>query len=169
MVIQALADMLRVNIDVLTTLGVASNPVIHHTCQGQSVGTISVGLIGQIHYVALESLQHSSSHEDQCKETTMNPNTDQHDKSSQLQVLQMTNQSTNDLMSNQEDQSIQNNADFDQSNLEDEDVQHELIQFRGLPYESGLQEEELEAKDDKTYSVAPGEGQTPINLFTDEH
>lgn len=34
--------------------------------------------------------------------------------------------------------------------------------------ESGLQNE-VESDGDKIYSVAPGEGQTPMNMFTDEH
>lgn len=54
----------------------------------------------------------------------------------------------------------------DQLDQEGEEAQRELVQIRGLPLESGLQNE-VESDGDKIYSVAPGEGQTPMNMFTD--
>ena len=49
-VMQALADMLSVNIDVLTTIRADVRPVSHYTCRGQPVGTITVGLIAAANY-----------------------------------------------------------------------------------------------------------------------
>ena len=57
----------------------------------------------------------------------------------------------------------------DHLDQQDEEAQRELIQIRGLPYESGLQKEEVESDGDKIYSVALGEGQTPMNMFTDDY
>ena len=61
-VMQALADMLSINIDVLTTISADVRPVSLYTCRGQPVGTITVGLIAEEHYVGLERLQTTSTH-----------------------------------------------------------------------------------------------------------
>ena len=152
-VIQALADMLSVNIDVLTTSRPDMNPVIHHTCRDHPVGTITIGLIGQLHYVALEKQQHTDSQVQQC--------TQEH------ACLQIQHSASHQNNSPQCNQSL--DQEFEKCDYDDEEAQHELVQIRGLPYKSGLQKEEVESEGDKIYSLAPGEGQKPLNIFTDEH
>lgn len=63
--IQALAHMLPVNIDLLTTIRPEINPVIHHALRDQQVGTITIDLTDHIHYVALEKQQHTDSQDQQ--------------------------------------------------------------------------------------------------------
>ncbi len=170
-VMQALADMLSVNIDVLTTIGADKRPVSHYACQNQPVGTVNIGLIEEYHYVALERLQTTSHQDDQSsQERTCVNNTDNEALSNE------TSLSANELhhcqSANEAHQSTEIPSDADQqcNQLDQQDeVQRELVQIRGLPYESGLQKEEVESSADKIYSVAPGEGQTPMNMFTDEH
>jgi len=148
MVIQALADMLAVNIDVLTTISPETNPVVHHTCQDKPLGTITIGLVGQLHYVALERQQNPNSQNEQSENSCIQIN----------QAANHQNESQPDV-----------DHESEQLEHEDEDAHRELVQIRGLPYESGLQKEEVESNGDKIYTVAPGEGQTPMNIFTDEH
>lgn len=64
MVMQALADM-SVNIDVLTTIRTDECPESHYTCQDQPVGTNTIGLIEERHYVGLERLQTVNHQEEQ--------------------------------------------------------------------------------------------------------
>ena len=70
-----------------------------------------------------------------------------------------------------ESRESQSEADQQSDHLDqwDEEAQRELVQIRGLPYESGLQKEEIESDSDKVYSVASGEGQTLMNMFTDDY
>lgn len=64
MVMQALADM-SVNIDVLTTIRTDECPESHYTCRDQPVGTNTIGLIEERHYVGLERLQTVNHQEEQ--------------------------------------------------------------------------------------------------------
>ena len=67
------------------------------------------------------------------------------------------------------DQSSQDEqSDTEECDREDEEAFTDQVQFRGLPYESGLrQEDALDVND--VYSVAPAEGQKPIVILTDQH
>ena len=54
--------------------------------------------------------------------------------------------------------------------VEDEETLKHQAQLRGLPYDSCLlREDTVDITPDRTISVAPGEGQKPICIFTDQH
>ena len=53
-IVQALANMLCVDINVLCTIGQAEQLI---TCNSSATGVVNIGLIGELHYVALERQQ----------------------------------------------------------------------------------------------------------------
>ena len=57
----ALANMLCVDINVLCTIGQAEQLI---TCNSSATGVVNIGLIGKLHYVALERQQSHVSTED---------------------------------------------------------------------------------------------------------
>ena len=160
---QALADMLSVNIDVLTTIRADLRPVSHYTCRGQPVGTITVGLIAEEHYVGLEKLQTTNTHKEQSSQESANGRDSANKDQLSTNPLQLHAANVSNKTSESQPEADQQCDHLDQ---EDEEAQRELVQIRGLPYESGP---EVGSNGDKIYSVAPGEGQTPMNIITDDY
>ena len=60
-------------------------------------------------------------------------------------------------------------SDSSQTAASEEDEDEEAFTHQALLYESGLQREDLDTSADGVFSVAPGEGQKPIAILTDEH
>ena len=123
--IQALADMLNINIRVINTI---SPDWIHHIQprHGSSDNTVFVGLIGEQHYVALERKEHENE-----------AGNSEPDRRQQIQ------------------------------DEEDRVAFEETSKLRGVPYDTLLQEEQLQ-EGDTVYSVAPGECQKPRPFLTDD-
>ena len=57
----------------------------------------------------------------------------------------------------------------DQELREDEEEVHHQSQLRGLPYDTVMHREDGNACEDSVFSIAPGEGQKPIAILTDDH
>ena len=62
------------------------------------------------------------------------------------------------------------NQEQDKEFIEDQEALKHQAQLRGLPYDSCLlREDTLDTTPDRIISVAPGEGQKPISILTDQH
>ena len=60
-------------------------------------------------------------------------------------------------------------SEEDHRQVEDEQAFNHQAQLRGLPYECSMHREDIDTSADNVFSVAPGEGQKPIAILTDEH
>ena len=123
--VQALADMLNINICVINTI---SPDWIHHIQprHGSSDNTVFVGLIGEQHYVALERKEHE-----------------------------------NEAGNSERNRRQQIQDEKDRVAFE------ETSKLRGVPYDTLLQEEQLQ-EGDTVHSVALGESQKPRPFLTDD-
>ena len=66
--------------------------------------------------------------------------------------------------------SSSDNLEQDQEFIEHEEALKHQAQLRRLPYDSCLlREDTVDITPDRTISVAPGEGQKPISILTDQH
>ena len=141
-IVQALANMLCVDIFVLCTIGSHEQ---HIRCSSSPVGAVNIGLIGELHYVALEP-EESDSH------TQNNTESESQTSSAQAQLSQNTDEQ----------------EEYQSEVLDDDEAARELTQIKGQSFESGLHKEGAELDADQAYSVASAEGQKPLNLFADE-
>ncbi|XP_066265422.1 uncharacterized protein [Branchiostoma lanceolatum] len=142
--IQALADMMDIEIHVLGTLNPDTLTVIHpaHSITPQRP-TVTIGLIGQSHYVALHKI---NTHEDG-HHMYQNTCTDTSTTSTTIKSTVMTQQEEEDA--------------------EDEAAFKDTSATRGLPYTTCMQEDNLQDSEN-IYSLAPGENQCPRAFLTDE-
>ena len=119
--VQGLANMLQVNIDIICTANPRDEPVTHISCSGPPVGTVTIGLVGQFHFKALETVQTPPA-------PVISAHLQRDDKDTE----------TDDL----------------ESEKEETEVFKAKIQPRGLPYESGLYNEEPQTNAHTIYSIA---------------
>ena len=139
--VQGVAEMLNINIKVLNTITTDWMHDIHPKNQ-QSDNTVTIGLMGELHYVALER---DTSHNNQADGSAKPKDTFHSNKA--------------DDMPNQ------------RQDIEDEEDQiafEQTSKLRGIPYDTLLQEEQP-ADADNTYSVAPGENQRPCPFLLDDN
>ena len=132
--VQGLANMLRVNIHIISTL----NPDMEviRTSHTTPTGVIYLGLIDQFHYQALKTIHPSS----------------------------------NLSSANQSDQPESQPEEHDKEFVEDQEAFKHQAQLRGLTYDSLLlREDTVDATTDNVFAVAPGEGQKPIGILSDQH
>ena len=134
--VQGLANMLQVNIDIICSANPRDEPVTHISCSGTPVGTVTIGLVGQFHYMAPETVQTPPT-------PVTSPHLQRDDKDTE----------TDDLASEKEEA----------------EVFRTQIQATGLPYESGLYDEDPQANAETIYSIAPSEYQRPIPLLGDPY
>ena len=129
-VVQCLADMLRVDIVVIAT----RNPNMERikSCYRPARAVLHLSLIGQFHYVSLVPLNTTGTAV--CESMQSVPET-------------------------QEDQEL----------CEDEEEVHHQSQLRGLPYDTVMHREDGNACEKSVISIAPGEGQKPIAILTDDY
>ncbi|KAI8484274.1 hypothetical protein Bbelb_380590 [Branchiostoma belcheri] len=144
--IQALADMMDIEIQILGTLNPDSMTIIQpaHSVTSQRL-TVTVGLIGQSHYVALHKMS-SNTQEDVHR---MSQGT-----GAEMSATSTTTQNT--VMTEQEKEDAEDEAAFKETSA-----------ARGLPYTTCLQEDNLQ-DNENVYSLAPGENQCPRAFLTDE-
>ena len=134
--LQGLADMLRVDVHVLSTINPDMEPIkSHHT----AIGAVYLGLIGQFHYMALEKIN--------CQQPNQVNSVDSQHPGPQVRITPEDNQ----------------------ERVEDEKAFNHQTQLRGLPYESSMQRENVDANTDGVFSVAPSEGQKPLAILSDVH
>ena len=57
----------------------------------------------------------------------------------------------------------------DQEEAEDDAAFYHQSELRGLPYDTVMHCQDVDASADGIFSVAPGEGQKPIGILMDEH
>jgi hypothetical protein len=117
--VQGVVDMLNVNIRVINTI---TPNWIHQIQPRQQTtdNTITLGQMGELHYVALENVEEMTRNESRFEEAT--------------------------------------------NQIEDEEdiiAYEQTSKLRGIPYDTLLQDEQQLVNDDSTYSIAPGENQTP--------
>ena len=164
--VQGLADMLRVDIHIVSTINPDMEPVrtSHHT----AIGVIYLGLIGQFHYQVLQKV------EDYCPTPGISRTSNDHQPTSS--TLSTSNEDhptpNGDSGSNDHPSGSQmptKSEDSNKESIEDEEAFNHQAQFRGLPYDSCMQREDLEMTAENVFSVAPGEGHKPIGILTDEH
>jgi DNA replication protein DnaC len=161
--VQGLADMLHADIRIISTIDPDMEPITtsHHT----PVGVIHLGLIGQFHYQALQMAEDPrptpgiTTASDDCQRTStaVSTSTEDHQPT--------PNGNTASIGS----QPPASREDCEKERIEDEEAFNDQAQLRGLPYDSCLQREDLEMTADNVFCVAPGEGQKPIGILTDEH
>ncbi|XP_019628628.1 PREDICTED: uncharacterized protein LOC109473188 [Branchiostoma belcheri] len=144
--IQALADMMDIEIQILGTLNPDSMTIIQpaHSITSQRL-TVTIGLIGQSHYVALHKM--SSNTQEDVHLMSQGTGADVSATSTTTQNTVMTEQEKEDA--------------------EDEAAFKETSAARGLPYTTCLQEDNLQ-DNENVYSLAPGENQCPRAFLTDE-
>ncbi|XP_066268348.1 uncharacterized protein [Branchiostoma lanceolatum] len=142
--IQALADMMDIDIEILGTLNPDTLTVIHpaHSITPQRP-SVTIGLIGQSHYVALHKI---NTHEDG-HHMYQNTSVDTSTTSTTIKSTVMTQQEKEDA--------------------EDEAAFKDTSATRGLPYTTCMQEDSLQDSEN-IYSLAPGENQCPRAFLTDE-
>ena len=180
--VQGVADMLNVNIKVINTI---TPNWIHHIQPRHlsSNHTITLGQIGELHYVALENDEQTIENDEQTIEN------DEHTIESDEQTIENNKQTIeNDEETIESDeQTIENDKqtiENDEQTIENDErttenesrieearkqIQDEedIIAFeqtsklRGIPYDTLLRDEQQLVDDDSTYSIAPGDGQTP--------
>ena len=163
--VQGLADMLHVDIHIVSTINPDMEPVrtSHHT----AIGVIYLGLIGQFHYQVLEKI------EDNC--ATPGTSSTSNDQQPTSNTSSEHHHPTPNGDSGSKDrhpsgsQMPATREDRDKESIEDEEAFNHQAQLRGLPYDSFMQREDLEMTADNVFSVAPGEGHKPIGILTDEH
>ena len=124
--VQGVVDMLNVNIRIINTI---TPNWIHQIQPRQQTtdNTITLGQMGELHYVALENVQEIIGNESRFEEAT--------------------------------------------NQIEDEEdiiAYEQTSKLRGIPYDTLLQDEQQLVNDDSTYSIAPGENQTPCAFLMDE-
>ena len=163
--VQGLADMLHVNIHIISTINPDMEPITtsHHT----PVGVIHLGLIGQFHYQALQMVEDScltsciTTASDDCQHTSTT-------NSISTEDLQPTPNGNSGLKDDHLSglQALASRGDSEKESIEDEEAFNNKAQLQGFPYNSCLQRE---ITADNIISVAAGEGQKPITILTDEH
>ena len=160
--VQGLADMLHIDIDIISTNNPNMEPI--KTSHHAPIGVIHLGLIGQFHYLALEKVEDSS---------LALPITPVHmgnqPISNGTRGLQGHTTQEPALQEGLTAHESASEEDHDQEALEDEEAFKNQAQLRGLPYDSCLHREDIEISADNIFSVAPGEGKKPIAILTDEH
>ena len=164
--VQGLADMLHVDIHIIATIIPNMGPI---TTSHHHIGVIYLGVIGQFHYQALQIVEDPrptpgiTTASDDCQYTSTADSTSTEDPQSTLHGkdgLKGDHPSGSQASASRED--------CEKESFEDEEAFNYQAQLRGLPYDSCLQREDLELTAD-VFSVAPGEGQKPIGILTDEH
>ncbi len=180
--------MLHVDIHILATLNPNMEPII--TCHTPS-GVLHLGLIGQYHYVALDQVGGGHSSAAQQPEAVQDPHTlpAHEDYQQELMEVQQDHLSVatprdqspgkdQDTVTppdhvseeNQDSATPPGNVSLqDQQQAEDNAALHHQSQLRGLPYDTLMHREDVEASADGVFSNAPSEGQKPIAILTDEH
>ena len=165
---QALADMLSVNIDVLTTIRADVRPVSHYTCRGKSVGTITVGLIAEEYYVGLEKLQTTNIHEEQSSQESANvsdsANQDQLPTNPSLANCKLLMYLTKPVRASQK----QTNS---VTTWTRKMKRHNVNWFRseGCLMRVGSKKKKLSQMVTRSILLLPSEDQTPMNMFTDDY
>ena len=155
--VQGLADMLHVDIHILATINHNMKPI---TSCYTPIGVLHLGLIDQFHYMALDLIDDDNSQQPTDMPTVHQVQQRQDQCIPQAQMDQEKQPTTApQVQTSEEDEEI----------AEDEAAFHHQAQLRGLPYESVMHREEVDASADNVFSVAPSEGQKPIPILTDEH
>ena len=144
--VQGVADMLNINIKVLNTI----TPDWVHDIDpryGRSDNTITLGLMGELHCVALETFTAPATQDPRCTSTPQAPATQDPQCTPAPQAAPPASESAEDL--------------------EDEVAFEETSKLRGIPYDTLLQED-CPVNGDDIYSVAPGEHQKPCAFLLDD-
>ena len=144
--VQGLANMLHVDIHILATGNPNMEPI---TSAHTPIGVLHLGLIGQFHYMALD--QADTGHCSQAQDPAF----------SQVQTVQEEQHQSQHTAPTSEQE--------DQEQAEDDAALHHQSQLRGLPYDTVMHREDVDTSVDGVFSVAPGEGQKPLAILTDEH
>ena len=136
--VQGLADMLHVDIHIISTINPDMDLI--RTSHDTPAGVIHLGLIGQFHYQALERI---AEHQPASDQSSTNQKNDQPESPTE---------------------------EHDKEFIEDQEAFKHQAQLRGLPYDSFLQREDtVDATTNNVFTVAPGEGQKPINILSDQY
>ena len=149
--LQGLADMLHVDIHIIAT----SDPDMETIkSYHPTIGTLHIGLIGQLHYVSLHRIT---------------PHLESADEVS-VQALQVELGATQHQLLNRPALSPPevSQEQVDQEQAEDEESYQHQAQLRGLSYDTMMHREDTNDSTSNVFSVVPGEGQKPIHILTDE-
>ena len=150
--VQGLADMLHVDIHIIATSNPDMEPI--KSCH-PAIGVLNLGLMGQLHYVSLH--RGTTSVSDQGNLHHQQAHTEQQPQSQPMYVQARPPQQCS-VATEQEER----------EQAEDEEAFHHHLQLRGLPYDTVMHREDTNLSADSVFSVAPGEGQRPIPILTDE-
>ena len=167
--VQGVADMLNVNIKVINAI---MPNWIHHIQPRHlsSNHTITFGQIGELHYVALENDQQTIENDDHTIESDEQTIGNDEDT---IGNDEDTIENDEHTIENDE-RTTDNESRIEEARKQIQDEEEDIIAFeqttklRGIPYDTLLQDEQQLVDDDSTYSIAPGEGQTPCAFFMDE-
>lgn len=131
---------------------------LYHT----PVGVVHLGVVGQFHYQALQKVEDHHPTPDITNHTS---NGDSTSIEAHHPTPNGNTGSKDDHLSGSQPVSREDQKE----SIEDEEAFIYQAQLRGLPYESCMQREDLRTSANSTLSVAPGEGQKPTGILTDEH
>ena len=151
--VQGLADMLHVDIHIIATSNPDMEPIKSFH---PAIGVLNLGLMGQLHYVSLH--RGTTSVSDQGNLRHQQAHTEQQPQSQPMYVQARPPQQCSVATEEQEER----------EQAEDEEAFHHHLQLRGLPYDTVMHREDTNLSADSVFSVAPGEGQRPIPILTDE-
>ncbi len=181
--VQGVADMLNINIKVINTI---TPNWIHHIQPRHlsSNHTITFGQIGELHYVALENDQQTIENDDHTiesdEQTIGNDEDTIGNEEDTIENDEDTIENDEQTIENDEhtiendERTTENESRIEEARQQIQDEEEDIIAFeqttklRGIPYDTLLQDEQQLVDDDSTYSIAPGEGQTPCAFFMDE-
>ena len=176
--VQGLADMLHVDVHIVSTINPNMEPI--KTCH-TPIGVVYLGLIGQFHYMALEKIPSEASEPEHAgpqleasepagpQLQASQPAGPQLQASQPRPHLETSEPALPQLQASEPAGPQPDTSQEERERVEDEAALKHQAQLRGLPYESSMQREDLDDSADKIFSVAPGEGQKPIAILTDEH
>jgi len=116
------------------------------------IGVIHLGLIGQFHYLALETVVDPNLRPIVSSNSIATPNDNGYSKENQHSLCDVSSSTLT--------------QHYEKETIEDEEEFNHQTQLRGLPYDSCLQREDFQIMTDNIFSVAP---QKPIAILTDEH
>ena len=151
--VQGLADMLHVDIHIIATSNPDMEPI--KSCH-PAIGVLNLGLMGQLHYISLH--RGTTSVSDQGNLRHQQAHTEQQPQSQPMYVQARPPQQCSVATEEQEER----------EQAEDEEAFHHHLQLRGLPYDTVMHREDTNLSADSVFFVAPGEGQRPIPILTDE-
>ena len=152
--VQGLADMLHVDIHIIATSDPDMDPI---KSRHPAIGVIHLGLMGQLHYVSLH--RDSTSVSGEASVSHQPPVYTHQQIQTQPQHVHVRPAQQCPLAAQEQEQREQ---------AEDDEAFHCQAQLRGLPYDTVMQREDNNVSADNVFSVAPGEGQRPIPILTDE-